>query len=56
VNLSIGEASDLLNDVIVLEHAIYGTNPEKMSGLLGADVVQGRKWIIDYKSHCFIIE
>ncbi len=44
-----------LRDVPVLQHAVHGARDARMSALLGSDIVQGRRWVIDYPNRSFEI-
>jgi len=44
-----------LRDVPVLQHTVHGAQDPRMCGLLGSDVVQGRRWVIDYPNRSFAI-
>ncbi|MBN1264893.1 MAG: retroviral-like aspartic protease family protein [Anaerolineales bacterium] len=54
-DLQIGNQTISLSSIPVMQHAIVGADSIKMSGLLGADVVQGRKWVIDFPNNTFMI-
>ena len=44
-----------LSNLIVLKRGIYGQGDNHMMGLLGADIVWNRLWIIDYPNRHFEI-
>lgn len=54
-NFSIGNTLVSLNNVIVLKRDIFGQGCTDMMGLLGADIIQDRKWILDYPNGYFEI-
>lgn len=45
----------VLQNVEVMNREICGAAQGRMFGLLGADVIAGKNWVIDAKSHCFEI-
>jgi hypothetical protein len=44
-----------LSNLIVLKREIYGQGSNHMMGLLGADIVRNRQWVIDYPNKHFEI-
>lgn len=44
-----------LHNLIVLKREIFGQGNNNMKGLLGADIIQNKKWIIDYPNKHFKI-
>lgn len=55
LSFSIGATPITLHHVEVVEHPIYGSAKDSISGLLGADILSDANWILDYKSQCFEI-
>lgn len=53
LTFTIGTTHITLYNVEVAEHQIYGAIEDSISGLLGADILYGAKWILDYKSRYF---
>lgn len=53
---SIQDVQIALKDVVVLKRHVFGQSSEDMMGLLGADIVFGKYWEIDYpnKSFCLL--
>lgn len=51
--LSISGTAVTLENVEVLDRPIPGARPGSLTGLLGVDVVQGRRWTLDAKSQFF---
>jgi hypothetical protein len=54
--VTIGGKSIRLVNVPVVGHEIYGAGGNEMSGLLGADVVHNRRWLIDFNNHHFELD
>lgn len=54
-SFTIGKTSILLKNIIVLKRNIFGQACPDMMGLLGIDIIQGRKWILDYPNQIFEI-
>lgn len=54
-NFSIGKTPVSLNNTIILKRDIFGQGCTDMMGLLGADIIQNRKWLLDYPNEYFEI-
>lgn len=54
-SFTINNTSVLLKNIIVLKREIFGQVYQDMMGLLGSDIIQGRKWILDYPNEIFEI-
>lgn len=53
LELGIAGTRICLHDTEVLNRPIPGVKPGTLTGLLGVDILQGRRWIIDPMSHDF---
>lgn len=52
-SFTIGKTSVLLKNIMVFKRDIFGKVCPDMMGLLGSDIIQGRKWILDYPNRIF---
>lgn len=55
LSLNFNNTSHLLYDIEIVNHKIFGAENNTMVGLLGADFIEGKKWMLDYKSRFFEI-
>jgi len=56
LRFSIGKSSFRLFDLDILSHEIYGAEKGSLCGLLGADLLAGCSWKLDYPSGFFELE
>jgi hypothetical protein len=54
-SFAIGSTPVTLKNIVVLERDIFGQACPDMMGLLGSDILQGRKWVLDYPNESFEI-
>ncbi|MCM1103808.1 MAG: retroviral-like aspartic protease family protein [Clostridium sp.] len=52
----IGQTPVTLHQIEIAQHPVYGADHDQICGLLGADILCGATWILDYQSRHFSIQ